>query len=144
LALEDESNRVGRLSAWADRWPAEVLPEILDAILRMKSPVAQAKAVAAYLPRAGARASALLAARFAAVDRLGGGTDPSKTRALAAFLPGLAASTVDREKIFRSALGHARRNGYATGRAIGLAVVIPNLGPGEQDAVRAELGRQSR
>jgi hypothetical protein len=136
LALHDETKLVESLAARATQWPSELLPVILETVLQLNNPYALTKAVAVLLPLCPTSAAALLDAGLAAVQRLGSATD--RTRALAAFLPGLAMLPGARRNVLRVALAEARKNDFENARVIGLALLIPHLNHGEQDAVKKE------
>jgi hypothetical protein len=137
MAIEDERDRADTLARLAAEWPSKLLPSILHSVSRLADPAARANAVAAFLPVCPARElTALLDAGLSGIPQLPIGTDPIRTRALAAFLPGQAAQPADRDRVLRAAFAESARDAYAGTKAAGLALLIPYVAEGEQDALR--------
>ncbi len=88
------------------------------------NPYARAEAIAALLPRCSdAVRLDLVREGREAVRYMGGGTDPVKVRAMAAFISSLSAE--DALPVLEEALAEARGQDCHTAKAIGLALLIP-------------------
>jgi hypothetical protein len=131
------SARDTAIVALLSRFALGYLPEACNTIHTLQSPTAVINAVMALLPLvSAAQRSELVQLALAAVDRLGGGTDPGQVRWLVSLLPLLPGADWDR--VYARALDKARDETVTNLPALAFALIIPLAPPSDRAQLLAE------
>jgi hypothetical protein len=135
-----DKDRADSLDKLVPKLPESLLPKAFEKAhnLNLNHPVE----IAALLMRCSKTEDReyLLKQGLDGIEQLGYGTDPTRVRHLAKLMRSLFPQ--ERSPVYQKALAEAQKNDYHTGRAIGLALLIPWAEEHEQDCFRREVIQQ--